>query len=565
MTALDTVNRVFREFKRYTGDGLPSEPTGAALPIGDPQSGVHSPKKSEIREALLAPLEDLDDAVATAETAAAAALGAVPNTFSATRTALKALDTTTITAAYLKEAGREGQFIWAAGDYAARIASDPNESVYIKANGIAASAGAWVRSVAGPVYATWFGVVEGDSSTLAAGNDAPLLAARNFIASSDNPFTELRFSAGYYWHQDTFPNFAITNAVIMPDGEVHLRYDGTDNAVVLDGHATYDVGTGDITYEGARNVTWGPFIIDAKTTAQNGFVIRSVHFSEISPRVKGAGAAFAGIVVEWCVCTNFYAYCSGNGDGWYLGAAPTYGLMLDRTTTLGSNYVPPSYCNFYNIATELCVVGIYAIWSNGNIFYGGTSEGNASVGVSLDTNCQYTRFYGTDFEANGTYDIDVNGNYNEFHGVESLIHAVVEAAAKENKFIGGSYEKISVAATAFNLFSGVSFNRTGTGYLSDAVGQAAIVACYDTTLARRIDGTLANNPIVVGASPFTITNTNNNNLVIVISAGTITAVSYTPRGGAALDTAVTRLLTLKPGDATTVTYTVAPTIRSISA
>lgn len=83
MTIIDTVNRIYREFKRYTGDGLPGEPTGAALPIGDPQSGPYSPKKSEFRAAfieILGGTEDLvddlltrylgalvDDAAATAE------------------------------------------------------------------------------------------------------------------------------------------------------------------------------------------------------------------------------------------------------------------------------------------------------------------------------------------------------------------------------------------------------------------------------------------------------------------------------------------------------------------
>lgn len=59
MAAIDVVNRVFREFRRYTGDGLPGAPTGAPLPVGDPSSGVHSPKKSEIREALLAPITEI--------------------------------------------------------------------------------------------------------------------------------------------------------------------------------------------------------------------------------------------------------------------------------------------------------------------------------------------------------------------------------------------------------------------------------------------------------------------------------------------------------------------------
>ncbi|OAM77688.1 glycine-rich domain-containing protein [Devosia elaeis] len=56
MAAIDVVNRVLREFRRYTGDGLPGEPVNAPLPVGDPQSGVHSPKKAELRNALKAVL-----------------------------------------------------------------------------------------------------------------------------------------------------------------------------------------------------------------------------------------------------------------------------------------------------------------------------------------------------------------------------------------------------------------------------------------------------------------------------------------------------------------------------
>jgi hypothetical protein len=81
-----------------------------------------------------------------AESARDAALAAVPNVFPVTRTALKALDTAAVTSAYLKESGREGQFIWTAGDYSTQIVADTSEAVYIKADAIAATAGAWVRA-----------------------------------------------------------------------------------------------------------------------------------------------------------------------------------------------------------------------------------------------------------------------------------------------------------------------------------------------------------------------------------------------------------------------------------
>lgn len=75
MTIRDIINRVYREHHRYTGDGKPNEPTGAPLPVGDPQSGVHSPKKADLREAFGDAGDVIDDAVEVAEIALGLYLG----------------------------------------------------------------------------------------------------------------------------------------------------------------------------------------------------------------------------------------------------------------------------------------------------------------------------------------------------------------------------------------------------------------------------------------------------------------------------------------------------------
>lgn len=62
------------------------------------------------------------------------------------RTGIKALKATPDARAWLTEAGREGEFIFRAGDYTGLIAADPAEGLYLKADGIAPSAGAWVRT-----------------------------------------------------------------------------------------------------------------------------------------------------------------------------------------------------------------------------------------------------------------------------------------------------------------------------------------------------------------------------------------------------------------------------------
>lgn len=101
-----------------------------------------------------------------AEAAAADAASQVVNRLLkvASRTALKALDTGTHTQVYLYEAGREGIFAWKTGNYSALITVDTAEGVYIKADAVASSSGAWVRTDVEAYRPRWFGAA-GDATT----------------------------------------------------------------------------------------------------------------------------------------------------------------------------------------------------------------------------------------------------------------------------------------------------------------------------------------------------------------------------------------------------------------
>jgi len=83
MSVADDINRIFREFNRYTGDGLPGAPSNAPLPIGDPQSGVYHPRKAELRGVLSSILidgaairQEVEEAVREAEAARDVAVSA---------------------------------------------------------------------------------------------------------------------------------------------------------------------------------------------------------------------------------------------------------------------------------------------------------------------------------------------------------------------------------------------------------------------------------------------------------------------------------------------------------
>lgn len=53
--------------------------------------------------------------------------------------------------------GRAGPFDWEEGDYTSQVNGDPQEGVYVKANGVAVTQGVWVRNIKGFVTEAMFG------------------------------------------------------------------------------------------------------------------------------------------------------------------------------------------------------------------------------------------------------------------------------------------------------------------------------------------------------------------------------------------------------------------------
>ena len=142
-----------------------------------------------------------------AEGARDAALSAVPAAYPASLAALKALDTSTTSAAYLKQSGREGTFIWRAGDYSTLVAADTQEGIYVKADAIAATSGAWVR-VTGPdlsLNVKWFGA---STSASAADNTLAIQAAVDLCSLSGGGIVFI--PSGTY---DVQPGLTVTSSV----------------------------------------------------------------------------------------------------------------------------------------------------------------------------------------------------------------------------------------------------------------------------------------------------------------------------------------------------------------
>jgi len=97
------------------------------------------------------------------------------NAVCASRAVLKALDTTTVQSALFD--GSVWQ--WTLGNYSAHITTDTVGGIYMKADAIAATVGAWVRQFEGPIYINWFGVMWDGLSASADANSANFQCAAN--------------------------------------------------------------------------------------------------------------------------------------------------------------------------------------------------------------------------------------------------------------------------------------------------------------------------------------------------------------------------------------------------
>ena len=422
---------------------------------------------------------------------------------------------------------------------------------------VATDGGRWKLSQQSPVSIRQFGAIAGvfDAPTQTINNNA-FQAARDWVASGAEQ-NQLVFPAGVYGY-NVSPNWAIQDAEISSSGEVRLRYFGTGNAVIIDHGPTINTFL--------YNVTMGTFIIEAPSTAQHGVYIRSIHHGKLRFKVEGAGTNYAGIKVDFAVCTDFSnSSCSPNeNNGWYLSAMPKYGLWLAKRNT-GEQV---SYSYFGNTIWEGLAAsggaGILLEGTLGNVFYGGTSEG-CDHGIITTTEAINNKFWGIDLEANATHDILEQGQGQEYHGVDSATLVTVGATALFPKFFGGNYETVEIATGArWPLFQGLNVNRfaTGIGGFTNGEPTSMFRDCID--LQFQVIVPLSQGSITVGASPYSYTNLTGNKQVVSITGGTISAVSITRNAiNNGLD-AGTKQVLLSPGDSVVVTYSVLPSMYQYS-
>lgn len=288
-------------------------------------------------------------------------------------------------------------------------------------------------------------------------NSAAFAAAVAFLRSCAMK-PQLHFPEGQY-NYSVGANWGIPGATILADGAVHLRHTGTGNGLIFDAGKDPQSMIYDMTFgqPGAY------FYADTNGQSTNGVYIRGVHHSLFAIRSNGARSTGAGLRVEFAVCSEFHYSCTPNGSMSGDFHVPLYGLSLSERNPGEST----SYCLFPNAILEGCNVGIYADSALGNLFLGGTSEGNSSYGVQVSTRATSARFFGIGFEANNEDILDA-GFASEFIACDTAKIAHLTANARFSSLVLGVHQNILIDSPAGrNLVAFAHFNKLGAGTFVD--------------------------------------------------------------------------------------------------
>lgn len=393
---------------------------------------------------------------------------------------------------------------------------------------------------------------------------AGITAARDYIAGLSNP-VKLIWPVGIYSYSVS-PNWAIQGFMMESMGDVRLRYTGVGDAFILDGGAAGG---------GVFDTRVGRFYIEAPSTAGNGVYMRAVHHGVYDFNVRGCGTASASIKTEWCVLNNIRLQCSVNQGAFFGGGKPKYGIHSADRGGVSSAY------NVYDTPIiEGVDIGIYLDNCIGEQIVRGASEGNTTMGLKIGATGNLNVIDGTDFESNAGglpsgLDIEIAGGQNLFKNIASDSMYKVLNGARFNRADNCAFFNIQVDAGAvLTGFTQCVYDRQGVtvGTYVDN-GTKTVTRDLISTRLVSIEGALGRAVYdqelvtvteVVGASPWTYTNTTTGNLSVLVTGGQIGEIlfirpdvggnttRYEESGGS--DALGSSMFELAPGDGIRITY-----------
>lgn len=435
----------------------------------------------------------------------------------ATRTAMKALDTTKDTTAILTEQGREGVFQWRAGNFASVIAADVAEGLYVKANAIASTAGAWVRQREDlDVMLDWFGTATGAAAGAnAAANDAAFASARALA----NVFT-IKYSGFIYEHATTltlhrsnlsirgysgFPVFGTGGATTTI-----IKWTGADAGLMLQireasGNDCNNNTVEGIEFDGNFLAALGVDVVNTQFATVRKCSIHNMKTAGVSIGLRTGTTAVAGTGVNCCYRGRFEDITIGvtnNGVGVYATGTSGVGnttfcvfenIHVTHKDGAGFYLVSCDDVTFVNCATSriaagtgngLTFDGTGATWVVGNQFYGfhaGVTDGVAVIAAS-GVKARQNKIYGlSGVDNNPTISIAAGAHLQyDFLGTGYSSDLATEAAMNRMAAahitalrLGSDYSTYATATRDVNANDKAILNNPGTGGWERQVGGVA--------------------------------------------------------------------------------------------
>lgn len=309
------------------------------------------------------------------------------------RAALAAIAAPQGRVAFLMEAGREGLFEFELGNYAARVASDSLQGLYVASNSVPTSTGAWVRvwdKVTG--YPEWFGARSGDGSF----DNRPALDA--CVAAC--PVMQL--AAVDYW--------------------IHGRWTVSTHHRTIRGAGRNGDGPNPATRVLLNSSTQDVFMVGTDTNpgSINAFVqfvdVENVTFVSAAPPtppssgIQGGPSCVRGQYILNCSFTRVYTINGTNGfyftgavyselkesSSQRLAAGTTpandyfIGCMLDGTPSIGANTgIASFYIRKYAVTGTTSALVNYGVYSaNGftDMFIDSVETSGVQFGITLNGN-----------------------------------------------------------------------------------------------------------------------------------------------------------------------------------
>ena len=270
----------------------------------------------------------------------------------ANRTALAALSTAHA-AAFLKEADRQGVFVWDGSDLSAMVTADTQQAIYVPPTGQTGSTGAWVRSFFGPLRCEWFGLVEGDVEANGATNTAAFTALLAVVSATG--IRHVVFPSGIYWFDDNGSGAAIDllHGQMIIEGPVGGGLSATPTSYLSFTSGTTGIRIHDSLSSGANTK-------DAVSHGNgDGTVLRNLTLKGYFP-TSGVEAEAHGIQLRRKATLENISIQGFEGDGIF--AAANLSAASGAAVPYGNN----NNSMFYRVSVKSCRKGIYLDGSDAN-------------------------------------------------------------------------------------------------------------------------------------------------------------------------------------------------------